>query len=503
MRFSEHFFLAVFAGTVAAQGNSCKTIQYAFPAETNGNATRAEAVKAAYIRSWSEYAANCFGNDDLLPVSRGCRNDLDGFGATIIDGMDTAIIMGLTNIVARQLEHAATVDFSKASALVELFDINIRYIGGMLSAHDLLASGLFPNPYNQNHVDALVTQAAKLATNLKPCFETATGLPATYVNYTTMQPVAGFPLTVGHTTYLNVTNTAQAGTLILEWYRLSDKTGDRSFHDLAEKAESWLLKPNPPPRYPGLVGTATDSNTGRFLTLDGGWKSGVDSFLEYLVKTHIYNPAEDINDQWKNFWFTAADSTQDFIALHPYGHPELTFLSELDNDGNIEWSMDDYSCFAGGNLMLGGKYFDRPDLIALGEAAAESCHVTYNTTVTGLGPLSKSFPETIESIFYGWRITGDPKWQEYNWEIFQALNTTRTENAPYWEITDVNAEYGGQPYDYLSSYYFAETLKYLYLTFAEPDVVSLDRFTFNTECHPMLIQAGTCAVEEAKRKELF
>lgn len=27
------------------------------------------------------------------------------------------------------------------------------------------------------------------------------------------------------------------------------------------------------------------------------------------------------------------------------------------------------------------------------------------------------------------------------------------------------------------SYYFAETLKYLYLTFAEPDLVSLDDFT--------------------------
>lgn len=110
---------------------------------------------------------------------------------------------------------------------------------------------------------------------------------------------------------------------------------------------------------------------------------------QYLVKTHIYNPPEDIEDQWKNFWLTAADSTKEHIALHPYGHPELTFLSELDNDGNIEWSMDDYSCFAGGNLMLGGKYFSRPDLIALGEAAAESCHVTYNTTVTGLGPLSE------------------------------------------------------------------------------------------------------------------
>lgn len=112
MRFSIFFFFATFAASVVAQGKLCKRIQYDFPAGTNGNATRAEAVKAAYVRSWNDYAANCFGKDDLLPLNRSCQNDLAGFGATIIDGMDTAIIMGLTDIVARQLEHAATVDFS-------------------------------------------------------------------------------------------------------------------------------------------------------------------------------------------------------------------------------------------------------------------------------------------------------------------------------------------------------------------------------------------------------
>jgi mannosyl-oligosaccharide alpha-1,2-mannosidase len=30
----------------------------------------------------------------------------------------------------------------------------------------------------------------------------------------------------------------------------------------------------------------------------------------------------------------------------------------------------------------------------------------------------------------------------------------------------------------------AETLKYFYLIFSEPDIVSLDQWMFNTEAHP-------------------
>lgn len=39
-------------------------------------------------------------------------------------------------------------------------------------------------------------------------------------------------------------------------------------------------------------------------------------------------------------------------------------------------------------------------------------------------------------------------------------------------------------------FFFAEVLKYLYLTFTEPDVIDLSRWVFNTEAHPFL---ATCA----------
>lgn len=45
---------------------------------------------------------------------------------------------------------------------------------------------------------------------------------------------------------------------------------------------------------------------------------------------------------------------------------------------------------------------------------------------------------------------------------------------------------------FVCSYYFAETLKYLYLTFSDTDLVVLDEFVFNTEGHPLRVQFGTC-----------
>lgn len=48
----------------------------------------------------------------------------------------------------------------------------------------------------------------------------------------------------------------------------------------AQKAEKYLINPQPAPAFPGLVGTELNTETGKFITLDGGWEAGVDSFIE-------------------------------------------------------------------------------------------------------------------------------------------------------------------------------------------------------------------------------
>ena len=39
--------------------------------------------------------------------------------------------------------------------------------------------------------------------------------------------------------------------------------------------------------------------------------------------------------------------------------------------------------------------------------------------------------------------------------------------------------------DEMESFFFAETLKYLYLLFAPPETLQFDQVIFNTEAHPL------------------
>jgi mannosyl-oligosaccharide alpha-1,2-mannosidase len=39
--------------------------------------------------------------------------------------------------------------------------------------------------------------------------------------------------------------------------------------------------------------------------------------------------------------------------------------------------------------------------------------------------------------------------------------------------------------DRMESFWLAETLKYFYLIFSEPNVISLDEYVLNTEAHPL------------------
>jgi rhamnogalacturonyl hydrolase YesR len=48
-------------------------------------------------------------------------------------------------------------------------------------------------------------------------------------------------------------------------------------------------------------------------------------------------------------------------------------------------------------------------------------------------------PETVESLFYMWRITGDEVYREWGWEMFSAFkNHTRVEDSGgYTSVNDV------------------------------------------------------------------
>ncbi|KAI0438637.1 glycoside hydrolase family 47 protein [Xylaria telfairii] len=92
-------------------------------------------------------------------------------------------------------------------------------------------------------------------------------------------------------------------------------------------------------------------------------------------------------------------------------------------------------------------------------------------------------PEAIESVWYMYRITGDKKWQDEGWKMFEAIvrhTTTEAGNSAIDNVLSTNPRQS----DEMESFWTAETLKYFYLLYSEPNVISLDHWVLNTEAHP-------------------
>lgn len=90
-------------------------------------------------------------------------------------------------------------------------------------------------------------------------------------------------------------------------------------------------------------------------------------------------------------------------------------------------------------------------------------------------------PEIIESACYLWKLTGEEKYMrmvEGYW--MDILKHCRTEVA-FTAVEDVRTM---KKRDYMATYFFAETLKYIYLTFSPPDLYNFIDYVFTTEAHP-------------------
>ncbi|KAA1081911.1 maturation of Asn-linked oligosaccharides protein [Puccinia graminis f. sp. tritici] len=95
-------------------------------------------------------------------------------------------------------------------------------------------------------------------------------------------------------------------------------------------------------------------------------------------------------------------------------------------------------------------------------------------------------PEVVESAFYAWRLTGDTRYQDFVWEAFKSLQKHCKAPASFAAISDVNS-LPAKLIDDSESFLYAELFKYIYLTFSDPNLLSLDEYVFTTEAHPLRI----------------
>ncbi|KAF2432287.1 seven-hairpin glycosidase [Tothia fuscella] len=355
---------------------------FAASSQLKSNDQRAGAVRDAFNSAWGAYMQNAFPHDQLSPLNNSWSDPRNGWGATAVDSLSTAIVMGLPGPVASMLKHISTIDYTKSATDVSVFETNIRYLGGMLSAYDLLKGPFASLPHDAGQRENLLAQAKKLADTLSAAFNTPSGIPDNIIRFTG----SGRAVLNGST----VANLAEMGSLILEWTRLSALTNDPKYAQLAARAQSYLLKPSPPQSevFPGLIGSYLNIKDGTSADQTGGWGAGSDSFYEYLIKAFVYDPKA--YSTYKDRWVLAADSSMMYLTSHPTTRTDLTFLAGFSGTQGIPQS-GHLNCFAGGNFLLGGSVLKQQKYIDFGLELTASCHNTYLSTQTGIGP-----------EFFGW-----------------------------------------------------------------------------------------------------
>ena len=96
-------------------------------------------------------------------------------------------------------------------------------------------------------------------------------------------------------------------------------------------------------------------------------------------------------------------------------------------------------------------------------------------------------PEVLESNFYAFRATGERKFYERAVSMINSVNeflktpTDVPAFAPIWDVDSTDSDF----IDDMESFWFAEVLKYLYLTFDDPNHISLDKC--KPHCYPCML----------------
>ncbi|KAI8820688.1 glycoside hydrolase [Fimicolochytrium jonesii] len=435
-------------------------------------------VQNMMIHAWDSYYKTAAGADELKPVSGGKHNWYGETSvlSTPIDAMDTLRMMGLDSryeqakgLVLKNLDFDIDVE-------VNLFETTIRVLGGLLSAWEF------------DDDPRYLKLAEDLADRMMGAFDTPTGLPLNFFNLKHKNAS-------GHGTTLS-----QAGTLQLELQYLSDVTGNAKYAEKALKVYDIMHSAGFAIKGLYPIEWSTDNIDG--IKNGAGQRYGLgansDSFYEYMLKVWMATGEE----KYREWYDESAEALKTHLVERKGDRvfvPDARYAS-TEAVHKVD-SIHHLTCFAGGMFSTGALTRRRSYWTAfldIGRSITHTCWEAYKRTPTGLGPdewvmdtmVAKDTnyflrPETIESIFYMWRFTHDETYREMGRAFAASLNKHCKLANGFSGLLDVSSKGPANHRDLQESFFLAETLKYLYLLFADDDTIPLEAFVFNTEGHPL------------------
>lgn len=504
-------------------------LQFNFPTESSDARTirleRRGAIKASFKHTWESYKTYAWMKDELSPVEAGYLTSFCGWAATLIDSLDTLWIMGMTDEFIEAVASLDQIGFSVSeSNVLSLFETTIRYLGGLLGSYDL----------SNKRYPILLKKATELGEMLYRAFDTPNRMPVPYWHFKPGDANAEHESS-DRMLLADLGSLSMEFTRLSQL--TGDPKYFDAISRITDALDTAQNQTSIPGLWPTIVNARSLQFGGSEFTL-GGMADSVYEYLpkQHILLGGLTSQYRDmyakaIAATKKHILFRPMTPDNSDILMSGSARADGS-----ENGAKGESTGQHLACFTGGMVGIASKLIGPPEDLAIARKLVDGCIWAYNATVTGIMPeifhmvacddldhcewdekkwhqavlnqhgrgddttsekeraeelikenrLPPGFfqiserkyilrPEAIESVFILYRLTGDPALPDAAWRMWNAIDRhTRTEIANA-AITDVTVE--KPPKDNrMESFWPAETLKYFYLIFSEPDLVNLDEF---------------------------
>jgi mannosyl-oligosaccharide alpha-1,2-mannosidase len=392
--------------------------------------------------AWRSYVDRAFGHDQIKPVSGGFEEFfVDGhpMGLTVVEALDTLWLMELDAELEQGLDWVARNLSFEVDAPFQVFETNIRLLGGLLSGYQCTGE------------ERLLELARDVGDRLLPAFtKSPSGVPYRFVNLATgavSEPA---------------TNLAETGTYITEFGALSDWTGDPRYVSAAKRAFEVTFANRTPL---DLLPYAVHAETGEWLNSTATVGPPADSYYEYLWDGWKLLGDADLRAWYDTLVPAILDHQSDVVGGHLWFAQVDAFTGEIVSREQSELA----SFFAGllaegGNVAEGRRYHDSWNVVQDRYGVLPEGIEYPSLSATSEG--NQLRPEFADAAFNLWLVTHDELYRRRAREHYAQMKRTSKVRYGYTILDDVTTSPPVRG-DFCPGYWWSEQLKYYWLLFGQ------------------------------------
>lgn len=414
-------------------------------------------VRSQMQWAWRNYVERAFGEDQIKPVSGKAEPFFfpngPPLGLTIVEALDTLYLMGLDAELeggVRWIEQHFDFDIDGE---VQVFETNIRMVGGLLSGHFAARSR------------RLLELAHDLANRLLPAFaKSATGMPYRFVNLKSgeVRDPVSFP--------------AEIGTYIAEFGILSRAVGDPRYFEAAKRAAKALFDRR---SKLDLVADTINIETGAWVSRRASIGPPTDSYFEYLWDGwQLFGDADF--KRWYDVHAAAIARHQAELVDRRLWFAQVDFETGV----RLDRHQSELASFYAGLLAQGGdRKRAHQYLQSWADVQARYAVLPEGFDYGRFAPdraTNELRPEFVDSCLNLFLLEPDERWRELARIHYEQMKKTSRAAHGFTIIDDITTRPMRQG-DLCPGYWWSEQMKYYWLLFSDTPRFDYRRNYLSTE----------------------